>query len=113
MDAACRSVTHTDERHAADGEVAWFWRPEAGATCAMMLRITQATVTTKSGSPGRARRTPLKPLRREGRLFRLVPVVLPRAFFVARGPWVRRAPGLPCALCFQRGCDHWKNSDAK
>jgi hypothetical protein len=23
---------------------------------------------------------------------------LPRAFFYARGPWVRPAPGLPCAL---------------
>src|SRR2546430_17687215 len=42
----------------------------------------------------RARRKPLKPLRREGRLIRLDLWLLPRAFFVARGPWVRRAPRL-------------------
>ena len=28
---------------------------------------------------------------------------LPRAFFYARGPWVRTAPGLPCALINRRG----------
>jgi hypothetical protein len=36
----------------ADGEVVWSWRPKAGATRAMMLHITQATVTTKSGHRG-------------------------------------------------------------
>ncbi len=33
-------------------------------------------------------------------------------FFSARGPWVRRAPGLPCALFFERGWIETKNSDA-
>src|SRR4051812_45847064 len=28
---------------------------------------------------------------------------LPRAFFTARGPWGRQAPGLPCALSIFRG----------
>jgi hypothetical protein len=36
----------------ADGEVVWSWRPKAGATRAMMLHITHATVTTKSGHRG-------------------------------------------------------------
>jgi hypothetical protein len=26
-----------------------------------------------------------------------------RVLFVARGPWVRWAPGLPCALCIFEG----------
>jgi hypothetical protein len=30
----------------ADGEVVWFWRPDAGVKLAMMLRITPAMVTT-------------------------------------------------------------------
>jgi hypothetical protein len=41
----------------------------------------------RARSPGRARRKPLKPLRREGRVSSAEPVVLPRAFFTARGPW--------------------------
>jgi hypothetical protein len=41
----------------ADGEVVWFWRPDAGVKFAMMLRITQAMVT-KSRSPRRARNKP-------------------------------------------------------
>jgi hypothetical protein len=42
----------------------------------------------RARSPGRARSKPLKPLRREGRTISAEPVVLPRAFFAARGPWV-------------------------
>jgi hypothetical protein len=43
---------HTGERHDADGEVVWSWRPHAGAKLAMMLRITPVTVTTKPGLTG-------------------------------------------------------------
>jgi hypothetical protein len=55
----------------------------------------------KARSPGRARRKPLKPLRREGRSVSAEPVcscafLLPDLH--AR-PRVQRAPGLPCALC--------------
>src|SRR6185437_11437426 len=31
------------------------------------------------------------------------PVVTPPAFFVAGGPWVRPAPGIPCALFILEG----------
>jgi len=48
------------------------------------LRIAPMTVTIKSGSPGRARRTPLKPSRREGPADPAVPVVTTRVLFVAR-----------------------------
>ncbi|MCS3445866.1 hypothetical protein M2222_005324 [Bradyrhizobium elkanii] len=30
-------------------------------------------------------------------------LVLPLALFIARDPWVRSAPGFPCALCFRSG----------
>ena len=43
------------------------------------------------------------PLRREGRLFRLEPVVLPRAFLLHADHGCQPAPGLPCALCFDEG----------
>ncbi len=42
----------------------------------------------------------VKPLRREGR--RRLYLWFCRVLFVARGPWVRWAPGLPCALLFSR-----------
>jgi hypothetical protein len=50
-------------------------------------------------SPGRARSKPLKPLRREGRMNPLSPVVINScAFYLHARLRVRRAPGLPCAL---------------
>jgi hypothetical protein len=36
----------------ADGEVVWFWRSDAGAKLAMMLRITPMTVAKKHGHRG-------------------------------------------------------------
>jgi len=91
MDVAARRRTAP----ATDGEVVWSWRPDAGAKFCGCPRNDGGK---RARSPRRARRKPLKPLRREGRLIRLDLWLLPRAFFVARGPWVRRAPGLPCAL---------------
>jgi hypothetical protein len=58
---------------AADGEVVWFWRSEAGAKVAG--RVPRTTVATKRWSPRRARRKLLKPLRREGRVDPAPPVV--------------------------------------
>jgi hypothetical protein len=49
----------------------WSRRPDAGADLAMMLRITLMTVTTKPGLTGETTYKPLKPLRRECRLYRL------------------------------------------
>jgi len=43
----------------ADGEVVWSWRPDAGIKLAGDVPRTR--VATKPGSPGRARRKPLKP----------------------------------------------------
>jgi hypothetical protein len=43
------------------------------------------------------------PSRRESRIAPVTPVVLPPSFLpFARGPWVRSAPGFPCALCSRR-----------
>jgi hypothetical protein len=65
--------------------------------CALRLRRWQ-----KSRSPGRARRKPLKPLRREGRVFPvdlwLLLACTPLSHARLRVP---RAPGFPCALCFR------------
>src|ERR1700746_221477 len=61
-----REFSRADERCLADGEIVWSWRPWAGAKSADDDR--QATVTMRSRTPGRARTTPLTPLRREGRV---------------------------------------------
>jgi len=73
------------------------------ASSSWELSFSRATVAT-SRSPGRARRKPLKPLRREGRMFRWTCGRLPCAFYpLHTGLWVRRAPGFPCALCLFQG----------
>jgi hypothetical protein len=61
------------------------------------FRVAQVTGATKPGPRGELG-VSRKPLRREGRLFGSYLWFLPRAFSFARGPWVRSAPGLPCAL---------------
>jgi hypothetical protein len=43
-----------------------------------------------------------KPSRRECRLLRPCLWLLPPAYFVAGGPWVRPASGIPCALLLSR-----------
>jgi hypothetical protein len=64
MDAASRQtiveVTY--------GEVVWSWRPDAGAKSARRFTRLADDGGKKARSPGRARRTPLKPSRREGRM---------------------------------------------
>jgi hypothetical protein len=78
--------------------------PDAGVTLATMPNASwPATVARKPGSPGRARRTPLKPLRREGRMFRRTCGDYARVLFILHtGLWVRWTPGFPCALHFGR-----------
>src|SRR5947208_8749482 len=80
----------------ADGEVVWFWRPDAGAKS--VVRPTDDG-GKRARSPGRARRKPLKPLRRECRLIAVYLWLLtPVLFLLHRRPWVLRASGIPCAL---------------
>jgi hypothetical protein len=56
----------------------------------------------KARSPGRARRKPLKPLRREGRVSRRTCGDYSCAFYPLHTRLrVRRAPGFPCALVFE------------
>ena len=86
----------------ADGQAVWSWRSEAGAKLARVQRALRVTVATKRWSPGRARRKPLKPLRREGRMIRhhlWFCRVLP---FMHADRGCELAPGLPCALCILR-----------
>src|SRR6516165_53703 len=69
VEAGCdgRGRYRTTSDADADGEVVWFWHPLAGAKSAG--DDLPATVTRKSWTPGRARRKPLRPLRRGGRCF--------------------------------------------
>jgi hypothetical protein len=63
---------------AADGEVVWSWHPLLMSSWRRQViptgcdepSIRSATVTKRNSSPGRARRKPLKPLRRKRRVFR-------------------------------------------
>jgi hypothetical protein len=65
MDAAARQTSGLD----ADGEAVWSRHPDAGVKCATMLAHRADDGGKKARSPGRARRKPLKPSRREGRMF--------------------------------------------
>jgi hypothetical protein len=99
MDAAC----HETNDVAADGEVVWSWRPDAGAKLAKTLTRLASDGGKRARSPGRARRKPLKPLRREGRVISAVPVVLPRAFCCTRTMGVSRHPAFPAPSSFDEG----------
>jgi hypothetical protein len=77
MAVACRSVSHTDGRQAADAEMVWSWHPDADAKLMAMIRQRRGQ---SSRSP---RRAPIKrsPSRREGRDVLPNLWFLPRAFF--------------------------------
>jgi hypothetical protein len=81
------------------GKTAWSCPPDAGVKFAKMIcgrRWLQSPV--HRGERGIS----LKPLRRECRIASAYLWSLPPAFFVAGGPWVQPAPGIPCALCLSR-----------
>jgi hypothetical protein len=88
------AIRHKTNDDIADGEIVWFWRPKAGAKFREMTRDDGGN---KVRSPGRSRIS-RKTVARGMPAAPAEPVVLPRAFFVARGPWVQPAPGIPCAL---------------
>jgi hypothetical protein len=91
----------------------WSWHPLLVSSSWMADRPDRASdqaihprtmVAKRNSSPGRARRTPLKPLRRGARrLIRHHLWSLPLCFLLHRGPRVERTPGLPCALRFRGG----------
>src|SRR5215471_16027444 len=60
-----RAVSAPTNDPDADGEVVWFWHPDADAKSARRFADDGGK---KARSPGRARRTPLKPSRRECRM---------------------------------------------
>jgi hypothetical protein len=67
------------------------WRQVGG-------RISAGDGDKKARSPGRARRKPLKPSRREGRVIPVNLWSIPVCFLpLHTGPRVQRAPGFPCS----------------
>ena len=114
MAARHRSIhlSNADERSLADGEAVWSWRPDAGAKLVMMPTHHTGDGGNKARSPGRARSKPLKPLRREGRISPVSPVVTTLVCFLpcTRGRGCQPASGLPCALSFKKGITHMKGS---
>jgi hypothetical protein len=74
-----------DERCHADGEVVWSWPPDAEAKLAKTLTHLAGDGGKKARSPRRARRKPLKPLRRECRMIGLNLWYLPPAFLMQAG----------------------------
>jgi hypothetical protein len=74
--------------------------PTLALTSRRRVRVSRRKVARKPGHLGE-HEVSRKPLRRESRR---APVHLwsyPRAYFTARGPWVRSAPGFPRALCLE------------
>ena len=67
----------------------------------------------RARSPGRARKKPLKPLRREGRTGPVNLWCLPTCFLPLHvGPRVHRTPGFPCALFLKGGTKFRHNPGA-
>jgi hypothetical protein len=97
---------------AADDEVVWSWRAHAGVKFSRRHAPFEDDGGNKLVHRGE-REVSRKPLRREGRSESAC-TCGQRAHaqdFPARGPWVQRAPGLPCALGYVRGCRAWHHSD--
>ena len=89
----------------ADGEVVWFWRPDAG------VKFVRSTLLTgdggkKAGHRGE-REVSRKPSRGESRVVPASPVVIPPCAFLCTmcgtgGHGCQPAPGFPCALFSKR-----------
>ena len=86
----------------ADGEIVWSWRSDAGAKVVKTLSRLTGDGGNQAWSPGRSRIS--RKTIAQGRPDDSACTCGSAAcFFVARGPWVRWAPGLPCALCLLEG----------
>jgi hypothetical protein len=104
----------------ADGEVVWSCRPgsvrQVLRRCLWPNRVRASAIRRATGaivhrSPRRARRTPLKPSRREGRDVPASPVVHPvRVLQHTRDFGCQPAPGLPCAFLIFRRAKRLQNS---
>ncbi len=87
----------------ADGEVVWSWRSDAGAKVVKTLSRLTGDGGNQAWSPRRARRKPLKPLRREGRLFGSYLWFLPRAFHSHGGHGCGQHPAFPAPSLNREG----------
>src|ERR1700737_3292694 len=95
MDAKIRRRCVSD----AYGQAVWSCPPDAGVKRMEMIRSRRGL---KSPVPRGEHGAAVKPLRRECRSDFGVPVLAcVRLFRLHARQWVRRAPGIPCALCFQ------------
>jgi hypothetical protein len=92
----------------ADGKAVWSWHPLlvssqwrlVGPTGLLDQPYSLTTVTRRIRSPGRARNKPLKPLRRECRVFRGTCGDYARVLYLfrTRGCGCNAHPAFPCAL---------------
>src|SRR5262249_8258119 len=74
-----RCVRLTSACHA-DGEVVWFWRPDAGAKSFAQTSLRERRRWQESPVTGKSTKETVTPSRRESRNAPVEPVVLPRAF---------------------------------
>src|ERR1700744_985257 len=97
-------------RAKAYGQAVWFWLPDAGVKFAEIIGerwwLTSPAHQEERGAA-------VKPLRRECRSDFGVPVLAcVRLFVLHARQWVRRAPGIPCALSIE-GATLMHHPDAK
>ncbi len=95
----------------ANGEVVWSWHPLLVSSSRRHIRPDRVWTSLQSAddggkrnsSPGRARRKPLKPLRREGRMIPPTPVVsTPVLFCCTGGRGCGGHPAFPAPSVFRR-----------
>ena len=93
------AVVPQDVRRVAYGQAVWFWLPDAGVNPRVK---SPGGWWLKSPAHQEEHGAAVKPLRRECRSDFGVPVLAcVRLFRLHARQWVRRAPGIPCALVFR------------
>jgi hypothetical protein len=86
----------------ADGGAVWSWRPDAGAKF-LRSKLLRDDGGKRARSPGRGRRKPLKPSRREGRVISATPVVTTLCFLpMHRGRGCGEHPAFPAPSVLSR-----------
>src|SRR5215510_8509502 len=96
-----RCVRLTSACHA-DGEVVWFWRPDAGAKL-LVIEHRWRRRWQESPVTGKSTKEPVTPSRRESRTAPVEPVVLPPCFLLHGTHGCNQHPAFPAPSIFEEG----------
>src|SRR5262245_51022993 len=87
----------------ADGEVVWFWRPDAGAKSFARTSLRERRRWQESPVTGKSTKETVTPSRRESRTAPVEPVVLPPCFLLHGTHGCNQHPAFPAPSIFEEG----------